>query len=129
MISSTSKIITYICFLCTFSLCFYSHRCSAKDYITTGESIHDGATDYLESAGKQFRMGFFPHTQTERRYVGIWYVMDSTTVVWVANRDKPVPDSTGVLTVTEDGEVTVLDKNQTTYYSRNAGQVRPIGPT
>ncbi|KAI3736240.1 hypothetical protein L6452_15778 [Arctium lappa] len=125
MISSTSNIITYICFLCTFSLCFYSRCCSAKDYITTGESIHDGAADYLESAGKKFQMGFFPHTQrgSERRYVGIWYAMDPTTVVWVANRNQPVPDSTGFLTVTEDGEVKVLDKNQKSYYSKNAGGV------
>ena len=133
MISSTSNTITYICFLCTFSLCFYSHHCSAKNYITTGESIHDGAVDsYLESANKTFQMGFFPLTQrgSERRYLGIWYAMDpNKTVVWVANRALPLPDSTGFLEIAEDGDVKLLDKYHKPYFSTDTGQMGSIGPT
>ena len=124
MILSTINTITYICFLCTFSLCFYSHPCSAKDYITTGENIYDGAADnYLESVGKRFQMGFFPHTrrESERRYVGIWYTMDPNTVVWVANRDRPVLDSTGFLTIGKEGDVKLLDKNQKPYFNTYTG--------
>ncbi|KAI3736241.1 hypothetical protein L6452_15779 [Arctium lappa] len=116
MISSTSKTITYFCYFCTFSLCFYPHRCSAKDNITKGENIHDGA-DYLESG--VFQMGFF--SGKGGRYLGIWYAKDTKTVVWVANRDDPVPDATGVLTIAEDGDVKVLDKNQKIYFNTNKG--------
>ncbi|KVI04199.1 Apple-like protein [Cynara cardunculus var. scolymus] len=120
MISSTSKAITCFCFFCTFSLCFYPHCCcSAKHNIKTGERILDGA-DYLESPKGTFQMGFFQGK--EGRYIGIWYAMDNTTVVWVANRDNPVLDSTGALIVAEEG-VRILDRNGNSYFSTDAGQV------
>ncbi|KAI3803876.1 hypothetical protein L1987_32040 [Smallanthus sonchifolius] len=83
-----------------------------------GEFVDDGV-GYLESPGTKFRMGFFSHVNTSevRRYVGIWYTMDPKTVVWVANRDNPVLDSTGVFTVAEDGNFKVLNKDQTIYFS------------
>ncbi|KAL8228470.1 hypothetical protein R6Q57_016054, partial [Mikania cordata] len=90
--------------------------CSSKDNITTGEII--SGTDFLESPSKRFLMGFFPlESESDRRYVGIWYAMDPKTVVWVANRDEPLPDSSGVLTVTEDGEINVQDKDQKVYFN------------
>ncbi|KAI3803879.1 hypothetical protein L1987_32043 [Smallanthus sonchifolius] len=66
-------------------------------------------------------MGFFSHVNTSevRRYVGIWYTMDPKTVVWVANRDNPVLDSTGVFTVAEDGNFKVLNKDQNVYFETN----------
>ncbi|KAD4981827.1 hypothetical protein E3N88_18498 [Mikania micrantha] len=65
-----------------------------------------------------FQMGFFPlESESDRRYVGIWYAMDPKTVVWVANRDEPLPDSSGVLTVTKDGEINVQDKDQKVYFN------------
>ncbi|PWA31100.1 bulb-type lectin domain-containing protein [Artemisia annua] len=99
---------------------------STKDNITTGESINDGL-NYLESPQKKFQMGFFPHeiTSEVRRYLGIWYTRDPKTVVWVANRDKPVLDSTGVFTVKEDGNAVVVNKNGIGYFST----MTPTGPT
>ncbi|KAI3780906.1 hypothetical protein L2E82_10899 [Cichorium intybus] len=98
--------------LCCCCYCF-----SSKDNITTGETVNDGP-NYLESLGKKFRMGFFAHEKTSevRRYVGIWYTMDPKTVVWVANRDKPVRDSNGIFTV-EEGCAKLLDGNQAEYFS------------
>ncbi|KAI3774498.1 hypothetical protein L1987_49056 [Smallanthus sonchifolius] len=113
MISSTTN--CHIISLCTFLVC-----CSARDNITTGEFIIDGL-GYLESPGMKFRMGFFPHgngnTSEVRRYVGIWYTMDPKTVVWVANRDNPVLDSNGFLTVAKDGNFKVLNKDQPAYFN------------
>ncbi|PWA95198.1 G-type lectin S-receptor-like serine/threonine-protein kinase [Artemisia annua] len=120
MFSSTTNIHTHSQIIYSFTVlvccCFYF--CSAKDSITTGESINDGF-NYLESPQKKFQMGFFPHeiTSEVRRYVGIWYTMDPKTVVWVANRDKPVLDSTGVFTVKEDGNAVVVNKNGIGYFS------------
>nr|GEU71841.1 G-type lectin S-receptor-like serine/threonine-protein kinase At4g03230 [Tanacetum cinerariifolium] len=86
----------------------------------TRESI-DGAT-YLESAGKKFQMGFFTRPMgSEQRYIGIWYAKDPQIVVWVANREKPMLDSSGVLTVTQGGEVKLVDKDNIIYFNFNTG--------
>ncbi|XP_024965004.1 G-type lectin S-receptor-like serine/threonine-protein kinase At4g03230, partial [Cynara cardunculus var. scolymus] len=87
-----------------------------KQNITIGERILDG--DYLESPNKTFQMGFF--SGESGRYVGIWYAIDHTTVVWVASRDKPVPDSTGALIVAEEG-VRILDRKGNIHFSADAG--------
>ena len=79
--------------------------------------MNDGR-DYLESPGKKFQMGFFQPEKTSevRRYVGIWYTMDPKTVVWVANRDNPVTDSSGLLTVSEDS-ARLIDGKKVKYFS------------
>ncbi|GJZ03938.1 retrovirus-related pol polyprotein from transposon TNT 1-94 [Tanacetum coccineum] len=89
----------------------------AKDNITTGEFIN--GVNYLKSPEKKFQMGFFSRVITSevRRYVGIWYTMDPKTVVWVANRDMPVLDSTGVFTVKEDGNAVMVNKDGIVYFS------------
>ncbi|CAH1433501.1 unnamed protein product [Lactuca virosa] len=91
---------------------------AARDIITTGQNISDGS-DYLESPEKKFQMGFFSREESSevRRYVGVWYTMDPKTVVWVANRDKPVLDSTGVLAVSEEGSLKLFDGNRVEYFS------------
>ncbi|KAI3745051.1 hypothetical protein L1987_58152 [Smallanthus sonchifolius] len=88
---------------------------------SSGETIN--GTDYLESPGKTFQMGFFSlEMESDRRHVGIWYAMDLKTVVWVANREYPLPtDSSGVLTVTDDGNFKVLDKDQKVYFDTKIG--------
>ncbi|KAI3795396.1 hypothetical protein L1987_38048 [Smallanthus sonchifolius] len=125
MISSTTNTTTYTCFICTILLCFFIHCCSSKDSIRTGEIIN--GTDYLESPGKKFQMGFFSlEMESERRYVGIWYAMDPKTVVWVANRDTPLPDSFGVLTITDDGYLKVLDRNRDVYFDSRKVEQCPL---
>uniref|UniRef100_A0A2N9HLB3 non-specific serine/threonine protein kinase n=1 Tax=Fagus sylvatica TaxID=28930 RepID=A0A2N9HLB3_FAGSY len=42
-------------------------------------------------------MGFFSPGNSKGRYLGIWYTISSGTVLWVANRDTPVNDHSGVL--------------------------------
>ncbi|KAI7738317.1 hypothetical protein M8C21_012980 [Ambrosia artemisiifolia] len=72
----------------------------------------------------KFQMGFFSpgNTSEVRRYVGIWYTMDPKTVVWVANRDIPVQDFTGVITVAEDGNFKVMNKDSSDYFSTSIAQ-------
>ncbi|GJU68308.1 G-type lectin S-receptor-like serine/threonine-protein kinase [Tanacetum coccineum] len=66
---------------------------------------------------------------SERRYIGIWYAKDPLTVVWVANREKPMLDSSGVLTVTEGGEVKLVDKDNNIYFNSNTGQAGSVDKT
>ena len=42
---------------------------------------------------------------------------DNRTVVWVANRDRPIINANGVFNLTEDGELRVLDTTGKKYWS------------
>ncbi|XVE66288.1 hypothetical protein DITRI_Ditri08aG0068400 [Diplodiscus trichospermus] len=109
-------------FLHTFLLCSPILFSSAKETITADSSIRDVEGDRLFSPGKKFELGFFtPNgSSSTRRYVGIcYYGSNPQTVVWVANRDKPLFDDSGVLAVEEDGNLKVLDGNGKTFWSTN----------
>ena len=67
-------------------------------------------SEYLISTGSVFKLGFFSPENSTNRYLGIWYNKISVfTVIWVANREKPLKDSPGVLTISEDGNLVVLN--------------------
>jgi hypothetical protein len=51
--------------------------------------------------------------------VGIWYTISSDTVVWVANREVSLSDHSGVLKVTDDGVVVLLNSTNGTIWSSN----------
>ncbi|KAL5581838.1 hypothetical protein UlMin_014280 [Ulmus minor] len=114
-----------ISFLCT------SLSCSAIDTTTHEDIIRDEVGKTLVSAGGKFELGFFTpdnekHSMDgEGKYVGIWYYNLSTprTVVWIANRDKPLPSSnTGFLSIGEDGNLQVSDMEGNSYWSTNLEQ-------
>ncbi|KAK4750636.1 hypothetical protein SAY87_004118 [Trapa incisa] len=97
--------------------------CSAVDNIPAGGSISDGGT--LVSPDGSFELGFFDPGNS-RRYLGIWYKKISTrTVVWVANRDVPLNDTSGSLQLTSGG-ILVLSNgtkgNATTIWFSNSSQ-------
>ncbi|XVF04042.1 hypothetical protein REPUB_Repub05bG0046700 [Reevesia pubescens] len=46
-----------------------------------------------------------------KRYLGIWYKKSVQTVVWVANREVPLNDSSGVAKVTNQGILVLLSGN------------------
>ncbi|VVA34786.1 PREDICTED: G-type lectin S-receptor [Prunus dulcis] len=95
--------------------------CSAASSITQGQSLRDGET--LISDGEKFELGFFSPENSSSRYVGIWYYNISTSdpsVIWVANRERPIFYKTGILKIGSDGNVVVLDGNNTAVWSSNA---------
>ncbi|XP_056171714.1 G-type lectin S-receptor-like serine/threonine-protein kinase RKS1 isoform X2 [Syzygium oleosum] len=70
--------------------------CISTDLITRESSIGDG--DVLISSGGDFALGFFSPGNSSHSYLGIWYnKIPGKTVVWVANRDNPVKDTSGRL--------------------------------
>ncbi|RVW25579.1 G-type lectin S-receptor-like serine/threonine-protein kinase [Vitis vinifera] len=80
----------------------------AVDTIALNQVVRDG--EILTSAGGSFELGFFSPDDSNRRYLGIWYKKVSTmTVVWVANREIPLNDSSGVLKVTDQGTLAILN--------------------
>ncbi|KAK4779378.1 hypothetical protein SAY86_006906 [Trapa natans] len=75
--------------------------CSATDTIPAGGLISDGQT--VASSGGSFELGFFDPGNS-KRYLGIWYKkIASGTVVWVANRDAPLNDTSGLLQLSSSG--------------------------
>ncbi|XP_030971339.1 G-type lectin S-receptor-like serine/threonine-protein kinase At1g11330 isoform X1 [Quercus lobata] len=90
----------------------------AIDTIISPQSIKD--PDYIISNGSAFKLGFFSPVNSTNRYLGIWYNRISVfTVVWVANRQKPLKDSSGVLTISKDGNLVVLDGQKEILWSSN----------
>ncbi|XP_030928869.1 G-type lectin S-receptor-like serine/threonine-protein kinase At4g27290 isoform X2 [Quercus lobata] len=89
------------------------------DIITPVQSIRDG--DTLVSASRRFQLGFFSPGNSKGRYVGIWYTKFSGTAVWVANRDTPLNDHSGVLKVT-NGVVSLLNSTNSVAWSSNTSR-------
>ncbi|RWR88180.1 G-type lectin S-receptor-like serine/threonine-protein kinase RKS1 [Cinnamomum micranthum f. kanehirae] len=77
------------------------------DTLTPIQSVRDGET--LISAGEKFVLGFFSPDNYKNRYVGIWYnKIPNQTIVWTANRENPVRNSSGILTI-KGGNLVLLD--------------------
>ncbi|KAI3860303.1 hypothetical protein MKX03_030984, partial [Papaver bracteatum] len=73
--------------------------------ITPTKFITDPET-IVSSKDGVFRLGFFSLGNSHNRYVGIWYNnIPGPTIVWVANRDNPLNDSTGVFKIATDGNL------------------------
>ncbi|KAL3519609.1 hypothetical protein ACH5RR_017758 [Cinchona calisaya] len=101
---------------------FSSFGSSSADRISSGHSIKDG--DLIISAGKKFALGFFGPGNSDLRYVGIWYYgIPEETVVWVANRDRPIQGLGGSLTVQNRGNLVVFDRNGDRIWSTNVSGV------
>ena len=83
----------------------------------------DETTVVIVSAGGSFELGFFsPGKGNDNRYVGIWYSKSPERVVWVANRENPLNDSSGVLKLTSEGILTLLNRTDGVHWSSNASK-------
>ncbi|XP_042940868.1 G-type lectin S-receptor-like serine/threonine-protein kinase At1g11410 isoform X2 [Carya illinoinensis] len=88
-------------------------RCGTSlDTITVSEPVTDDGK-VLVSPGKTFALGFFSPGMSTHRYVGIWYyTAPEHTVVWVANRDNPINNNSGVLSIDAHGKLVLRVKDQ-----------------
>ncbi|KAJ4975583.1 hypothetical protein NE237_000689 [Protea cynaroides] len=95
--------------LCFLLFQFFTSAVSAtasNDTITSAESITDG--EIVVSTGNNYALGFFSPGNSSYRYMGIWFhKIPEITVVWVANRDNPLNDSSGVVSLAVDGNLIV----------------------
>ncbi|KAI5386380.1 hypothetical protein KIW84_072778 [Lathyrus oleraceus] len=90
----------------------FSFSSCSSDTISTDKPIRDG--ELLVSESKTFALGFFTPGKSTSRYVGIWYYnLPIQTVVWVANRDTPINDTSGILSIDPTGNL-VLHHNLST---------------
>ncbi|KAI9385211.1 hypothetical protein POPTR_011G038800v4 [Populus trichocarpa] len=105
--------------LLLFLSCSSSFYGDARDIITPSQPIKD--QEAIVSAGNKFELGFFSPVNSTYRYVGIWYsnISAETQVLWVANRNKPITDSSGMMKISEDGNLVVLNGQGEVLWSSN----------
>ncbi|ESW12607.1 hypothetical protein PHAVU_008G126800 [Phaseolus vulgaris] len=89
---------------------------TATDTINSSQFIKDNET--ITSTGGNFTLGFFTPQNSTNRYVGIWW-KSKFPVTWVANRNQPLSDSSGVVTISEDGNLVVLNGQNQVIWSTN----------
>ncbi|WCJ31529.1 G-type lectin S-receptor-like serine/threonine-protein kinase At4g27290 [Euphorbia peplus] len=94
---ANSYLVLCLCANLLFFLCKVAY---ATDILTPSDSLPDNGT-FLVSTNASFKLGFFtPDASSNKRYVGIWYgKLPIQTVVWVANRNQPINDSSGLLMI------------------------------
>ncbi|KAK4255412.1 hypothetical protein QN277_008415 [Acacia crassicarpa] len=103
-----------------------------RDTLKMGEKLLDGedGSGNLVTTGQkllQFELGFFSPSGSPKRYLGIWYhEKDPQTVVWVANRDKPIPSKTASFQISQDGKLVVNDTDGTVYWSCTPAQASSL---
>ncbi|TYG81854.1 hypothetical protein ES288_D01G038800v1 [Gossypium darwinii] len=104
--------------------CFYLLFATALDTITPSKSIKD--PEFIISQNGTFRLGFFSLANSNNRYVGILYhQIPVQTVVWVANRNRPLKDSSGILNISDDGNLVVLNGKTEILWSSNVTNTAP----
>ncbi|KAK6917412.1 Bulb-type lectin domain [Dillenia turbinata] len=99
----------------TFFLIVSFNFSSAIDSISFNQSLYDINNDTLVSANSTFELGFFSPWNSRDRYVGIWFKnIAQQTIVWVANRNAPLTDSSGVLGLTRNGNIIIRNNRSLT---------------
>ncbi|KAJ0552880.1 putative non-specific serine/threonine protein kinase [Helianthus annuus] len=92
---------------------------SSLETITVHQNLLDGET--VVSRNAKFELGFFSPGSSKYRYLGIWFKNTSPhTVVWVANRETPLTDSSGMVKLDSQGILSLVNSGGTTIWSSNS---------
>ncbi|KMZ60659.1 S-locus receptor kinase (SRK) [Zostera marina] len=81
--------------------------CRAGDKISFNTSMKDG--DILVSSGRKFALGFFSPIGSNKRYLGVGYADFEDIQIWVANRDRPINNNSGVLKIDGRGNLVLIE--------------------
>ncbi|RDX74653.1 G-type lectin S-receptor-like serine/threonine-protein kinase, partial [Mucuna pruriens] len=95
---------------------FYLGVSSVNDTITSTDFIRDPNT--ISSTNGDLKLGFFSPEKSTHRYVAIWFLSESN-IIWIANRDQPLNDSSGVFKIHKDGNLVVLNGQNHVLWSTN----------
>ncbi|KAL1325441.1 hypothetical protein AAHE18_13G161500 [Arachis hypogaea] len=99
---------------------FFVTPSTSIDSFGMNQSIRDGET--LVSAGGSFVVGFFSPGTSTNRYLGVFYkdASGNQTVMWVANREKPLQNKSGILKFNENGTLQLFSgTTNTSVWSSN----------
>ncbi|XP_031487613.1 G-type lectin S-receptor-like serine/threonine-protein kinase At4g27290 [Nymphaea colorata] len=90
----------------------------ATDTLLPGQAL-TGSTR-ITSADGVFELGYFSLGNPSRYYVGIRFKeVPIDNVVWVANRDRPLEDSTAEFKISEDGNLVIQTKPKSLFWYTN----------
>ncbi|KAK9064108.1 hypothetical protein SSX86_017980 [Deinandra increscens subsp. villosa] len=93
--------------------------CTSSDTISVYQNITDG--DTIVSRNEKFELGFFSPGSSTNRYLGIWFKNTSPhAVIWVANRETPLSNTLGMVTLNNQGILSVVTVVGTTIWSSNS---------
>ncbi|KAM4087673.1 hypothetical protein ACB094_07G012700 [Castanea mollissima] len=108
-----SRISPLIAFLLLFSFPGFQSTNNTVTYtILPGQSLTHPRT--IESPNGIFELCFFSPGNSTKYYLGIRFKnVSEQSVVWVANRNYPFPDSTAVLNINRDGDLVISDGTMT----------------
>ena len=113
-------------FLCFFVFSFV-RTSTSQDILTQSQSIRDGET--LVSGGGTFELGFFSPGTSTNRYLGIWYRNTfPLAVAWVANRETPLHNNSGILKVNKKGVLVILNGTNSAVWSSNMSRKAANNP-
>ncbi|KAI4296581.1 hypothetical protein L6164_036531 [Bauhinia variegata] len=100
--------------------CFCWDFGSARSIITSAQFIRD--PEIVSSTDDAFKLGFFSPQNTTNRYLGIWYLNESN-VIWVANRNQPLRNSSGIFKISQDGNLVVQNGHKQVVWSSNVSKI------
>jgi hypothetical protein len=87
-----------------------------------------GGDQRLVSPGDVFQLGLFSVANNTKWFLGIWFTVSPDAVVWVANRDRPLNTSSGLVALSGRGNLVLLDaasNNETIWSSNSSSLVAP----
>lgn len=91
---------------------------SGSDTISQNKSLPGDQT--IASVGEVFVLGFFTPGNTSNYYVGMWYKNDpSQTILWVANREKPISYRFSSELRISHGNLVLFDETKIPIWSTN----------
>ncbi|PIN01440.1 Non-specific serine/threonine protein kinase [Handroanthus impetiginosus] len=84
-----------------------TRKVSSVDTLKPGEKLNSSAT--LLSASQTFTLGFFSPQNSSKSYLGISYTNENESFpVWIANRDSPIYDDSGILTIDNSSKLMIM---------------------
>ncbi|KAK2369713.1 G-type lectin S-receptor serine/threonine-protein kinase [Trifolium repens] len=102
--------------VCSFLIFNFIPTFNTLETIFQGQSIKQNET--LISKNGTFEAGFFNFGDSNIQYFGIWYKdISPKTLVWIANRDSPLGNSSRVLNFTDKGNLILLDSKGSMIWS------------
>ncbi|KAK1588464.1 hypothetical protein Q3G72_023564 [Acer saccharum] len=118
-IKNNSRLMFYVllmCFFIKFHVSFGTDTISANQYLSGDQTI--------VSAGGVFELGFFTPGKSSYNYnynyIGIWFKKGSEqTIVWVANRDKPIFDRYSSVLKISDSNLVLFNESRIPIWSTN----------
>lgn len=103
----------------TFFFLMVVRTCISVDTIALYQNITDGET--IVSENETFEMGFFSPGSSKNRYLGIWFKDTSPpTVSWVANRETPLINTSGMVKLDSRGILSLVNGGGTVIWSSNS---------